>query len=114
MKEVEIKVEEIFKYCSANANDPIVNIVSHQNGIVQHKDWWTAIWLIDLFFGSAFTLGQDSLSSDNYSLELQTQLDGPQNIVTEPPGLNMSSTNILESNDMLQTVINLDLTQKSP
>ena len=53
----------------------------------------------------AHTLGQDSLSSDNYSLELQTQMDGPQNIVTEPPGLNMSSTNILQSNDLLQNVI---------
>ena len=32
MKEVEHQVEDIFEFCSEHANDPIVNMVSHQNG----------------------------------------------------------------------------------
>jgi len=33
MKEVELKVEHIFKYCSEHANEPIVTNLSHSNGI---------------------------------------------------------------------------------
>ena len=51
--------------------------------------------------------GEDSFSSTNYSLDLhiQTQLYGPQQIVTEPPVMN-SGTNVNDSNDLHQNVSN--------
>lgn len=35
---------------------------------------------------------------------MQTQLDAPQQIVTEPPVLNLSGTNVLDPIDILQSV----------
>ncbi|XP_054166138.1 mitogen-activated protein kinase kinase kinase 7-like [Oppia nitens] len=84
MKEVEEIVEQIFKYCSQNANQPIIN--SHTNT-------------------NPYSCVDNSINSTNFSIDqqMQTQLDAPQQIVTEPPVLNMSGTNIIDPNDLLQS-----------
>ncbi len=52
------------------------------------------------------SISHESLSSTNYSIDqpMQTQLDAPQQIVTEPPVLNLSGTNVLDPIDILQSV----------
>ncbi|CAG2176828.1 unnamed protein product, partial [Oppiella nova] len=80
METVEETVEQIFQFCSEYANEPIVHNITHS---------------------SAYSNADDSLSSTDYSIDqqMQTQLDAPQQIVTEPPVFN-SSTNVGDPHDM--------------
>ncbi len=58
------------------------------------------------FYFEVYSVSHESLSSTSYSIDqpMQTQLDAPQQIVTEPPVLNLSGTNVLDPIDILQSV----------